>query len=231
MSLVVHLGGRNHKFLYTWHFGFFYAYKGIFLLFLELLFQGVEVMKRLVIITVGKTHSGKTTFANALEKQLNNSFVMDQDNHAEFINTYYKNLQPKQGPNTLKHSLSKLIVNYAKENTDFHFIICNSNRSRKGRSYLLDGLFNTDEFVRILVHFDIPDDVLQKRVSQSQRSTNIFRGAYTNFEKVLARQQAESIKEDVVEPIEGEADHLFVIKDNEEVHSVIQKIVQIAESY
>jgi Tfp pilus assembly ATPase PilU len=51
--------------------------------------NGVVVMKRLVIITVGKTHSGKTTFARALEKELNNSFVMDQDNHAEFINTYH----------------------------------------------------------------------------------------------------------------------------------------------
>ncbi|MBB2479290.1 AAA family ATPase [Bacillus sp. APMAM] len=188
-------------------------------------------MKRLVIITVGKTHSGKTTFANALEKQLSNSFVMDQDNHAEFINKYYKNLQPKQGPNTLKHSLSKLIVNYAKEHTDFHFIICNSNRSRKGRLYLLEELFNTEEFVRILVHFDIPDHVLQKRITQSQRSTNIFRGAYTNFEEVLIRQQAESLKEDVVDPIEGEADHLFVIKNNEEVNSVIPKIVRIAEIY
>ena len=187
-------------------------------------------MKKLEIITVGKTHSGKTTFANALEKQLNNSFVMDQDNQAEFINSYYKNLQPKQGPNTLKHSLSKLIVDYAKENTDFHFIICNSNRSRKGRLYLLEELFNTDEFVRILVHFDIPDDVLQERVTQSQRSTNIFRGAYTNFEEVLTRQQAESFKEDVVDPIEDEADHLFVIKDNKEVNCVIQKIVHIAES-
>jgi CRISPR/Cas system-associated endoribonuclease Cas2 len=187
-------------------------------------------MKRLVIMTVSKTHSGKTTFSRALEKQLNNSFIMDQDNHAEFINIYYKKLQPKQGPNTLKHSLSKLIVDYAKENTDFHFIICNSNRSRKGRLYLLEDLFTSDEFVRILVHFDIPDDVLQERVIQSQRSRNIFRGAYSNFEEVLVRQQAESLKEDVVDPIEGEADHLFVIKNNEEVNDVIKKIVQIAES-
>ncbi|MGE8207020.1 AAA family ATPase [Heyndrickxia sp. NPDC080065] len=184
-------------------------------------------MKRLVIITVGKTHSGKTTFANALKKQLNNSFVMDQDNHAEFINTYYKNLQPKKGPNTLKHSLSRLIVDYAKEHTDFHFIICNSNRSRKGRLYLLEEVFKTDEFVRILVHFDIPDANLRERVIRSQRSTNIFRGPYTNFEEVLARQQAESLKEDVVDPIEGEADYLFVIKDNEETNSVIQKIIHI----
>jgi deoxyadenosine/deoxycytidine kinase len=42
-------------------------------------------------MTVGKTYSGKTTFARALEQELNNSFVMDQDNHAEFINTFYDN--------------------------------------------------------------------------------------------------------------------------------------------
>lgn len=186
-------------------------------------------MKRLVIITVGKTHSGKTTFARALEKELNNSFVMDQDNHAEFINTYYKNLQPKRGPNTLKHALSKLIVDYAKEHTDLNLIICNSNRSRNGRLYLLEELFNKDEFVRILVHFDIPDDVLHERVTQSGRSTNIFRGPYSNFEEVLVRQHAESLTEDVTDPVEGEADHLFVIKDNEEVDSVIKEVVHIAE--
>lgn len=66
-------------------------------------------MKRLVIITVGKTHSGKTTFARVLEEELNNSIVIDQDNHAEFINTYYKELQPKQGPDTLKYAISNLM--------------------------------------------------------------------------------------------------------------------------
>lgn len=95
---------------------------------------------------------------------------------------------------------------------------------------MLEELFTTDEYVRILVHFDIPDNVLQERVIQSQRSTNIFRGAYSNFEEVLVGQQAESLKEDVVDPIEGEADHLFVIKDSEEVNEVIQKIGQIADS-
>lgn len=89
--------------------------------------------------------------------------------------------------------------------------------------YLLEELVTTAEFVRILVHFDIPDNVLKERVIQSQRSTNIFRGADLKFEEVLVRQQVESLEEDVVDPIEGEADHIFVIKDNEEVHQVIKK--------
>lgn len=182
-------------------------------------------MKRLVIITVGKTHSGKTTFARVLEEELNNSIVIDQDNHAEFINTYYKDLQPKQGPNTLKYAISNLIVDYAKEQTDLNLIICNSNRSQKGRLYLLDEIFNKDEFDRILVHFDIPDHVLQARVNQSQRTTKIFRSAST-FEEVLVRQKAE----DVTDPIEGEADYLFVIKDNNEVNAVIKRILYIAQN-
>ncbi|MFC5603798.1 AAA family ATPase [Sporosarcina koreensis] len=183
-------------------------------------------MKRLAVITVGKTHSGKTTFARSLEQKLNNSIVMDQDNHGAFINTYYRNLQPKTGPNTLKHAISQLIVDYAKEQSDCHLIICNSNRSRKGRAYLLEQLFPANEFIRILVHFDVPDHILQTRVTNSQRDTNIFRSA-SNFEEVLERQNADSLKEDVVDPVEGEADHLFVIKDCGDVSDTIQRIIMI----
>lgn len=70
-------------------------------------------MKRLVIITVGKTHSGKTTFGRTLEQKMPNSLVIDQDNHAEFINTYYKTLLPKQGHNTIKFAITQTIVDYA----------------------------------------------------------------------------------------------------------------------
>ena len=181
-------------------------------------------MKRLVIITVGKTHSGKTTFARALEQELDHSLVIDQDNHAEFINTYYESLRPKKGPNTLKYAITNFIVEYAKEQTDVHIIICNSNRNQKGRAHLLEEVFDKKEFVRILVHFDIPDDILQARVTQSQRSTKIFRSA-TTFEAVLVRQQAETVSD----PSEYEADHLFTIKDNTEVHSVIKRIIQISK--
>ncbi|MGK8608089.1 AAA family ATPase [Bacillus thuringiensis] len=188
-------------------------------------------MKRLVIITVGKTHSGKTTFAKELEKELPNSFIMDQDNQAEFINTHYEKLQPTEGSNILKHSLSKFIVDYAKEHTNLHLIICNSNRSLNGRMYLLNELFKKEEYIRVLVHFDIPDDVLYERVALSKRSTNIFRGNYSSFKEVLHRQQVESLHEDVVDPIENEADYLFVIRNSKDVNSTILKIVHLAKEF
>jgi adenylate kinase family enzyme len=185
-------------------------------------------MKRLVIITVGKTHSGKTTFAKALEQQMHNSLVIDQDNHAEFINTYYKTLLPKQGPNTIKYAITQTIVDYAVNQTNFHLILCNSNRARKGRVDLLSH-FQNKGFISILVNFDIPDHILQARVAKSQRSTTVFRSAST-FEEVLIRQQAESHKVDVTAPIKGEADHFFVIKNSDEVQSVTQRIINIAQS-
>lgn len=186
-------------------------------------------MKRLVVITVGKTHSGKSKFARELEKELENSFVLDQDDHAQFINTYYQKLQPKSGPNTLKHSISKLIAEYAIENTGLHVIASSANRTRKGREYLLEEFYGQEKFVRVLVHFDIPDEILEERVINSKRNTNIFRGNYSSFEQVLIRQQSESLSEDVVEPVKGEADYLFVVKDNNENDSVIKDIVNIAK--
>lgn len=185
--------------------------------------------KRLVIMTVGKTHSGKTTFAHELEQKLENAIVMDQDNQAEFIHRHYKKLLPKHGPNTLKPTLTRLIIDYAIEETDLHLIVCNSNRSKIGRRNLLEGPFNKDKFVRILVHFDIPDDILMERVAKSERSTNILRVA-SNFKEVLLRQQADPISEGIVDPVEGEADYLFVVKDNEETEAVIDEIVRMADS-
>jgi len=163
-------------------------------------------MNRFVILTVGKTHSGKTTFAKALEEALDNSLVIDQDNHAEFIHQYYKKLEPKQGPNTLKHSMSQMIVDYAVAHTDMHLIICNANRSLKGRLELLEQ-FHNQGFRSILVYFDVPDRILRDRISQTERSTTIFRSA-TTFEEVLTYQNAESQKNEIKPPKKEEADHL-----------------------
>ncbi|MDR6884638.1 AAA family ATPase [Bacillus sp. 3255] len=181
-------------------------------------------MNRIVVVTVGKTHSGKTTFAKQLELHLKNSVTIDQDNHASFINAYYKSLRPKEGPNTLKYTITQTIVDYAVNQTDSHLVLCNSNLARNGRMEVLN-YFRKNGFITILVYFNIPDHVLQVRVTESQRSKDIFRSAST-FGDVLARQQ----KSEVLTPEISEADHLFVVTRNEEdVPIVINKICEIAE--
>ena len=182
-------------------------------------------MKRLAVMTVGRTHSGKTTFARALERQLNHSVVVDQDNHAEFINTHYKALLPKQGANTIKYAITQTVVDYVMSQTNFHLILCNANRSRKGRLDLLSK-FHSRDFTSALVHFSIPDEILKARVTESNRSTIVFRTA-SSFAEVLARQQAET-EDDMVVPTEGEADYYFNIKSSDEVQAVIEKIIKFA---
>ncbi|MGF2616127.1 ATP-binding protein [Rossellomorea vietnamensis] len=176
-------------------------------------------MDRFLIMTIGKTHSGKSTFAKLLEKQLNNSLVIDQDHHADFINTHYKRLLPENGPNTLKTSITKSIVEYAVKNTPFHLILCNANLNRESRLKVLE-YYHKKGFSSILVYFKLPDEVLEQRIASSSRRTNIFRSAST-FQEVLIRQNQANDNS----PCRGEADYLFEIGEPEQAFHVIDEIL------
>ncbi|MGD6965738.1 ATP-binding protein [Rossellomorea vietnamensis] len=182
-------------------------------------------MKRYVILTVGKTHSGKSTFARLLEERHTDTLVIDQDNHAEFINTHYKRLLPEEGPNTLKTAITQSIVDYAVKNTDSHLILCNSNLNRNSRSRVLE-YYHREGFHSILVYFNLSDELLQQRIACSARSTKIFRSAST-FSEVFNRQNQDSDRQNSLLPSKGEADCLFVIEKPEDVPIVIDKIIEM----
>lgn len=190
--------------------------------------KGITLMNRFVIMTVGKTHSGKTTFARKLEKDITNSVVIDQDNHAEFLNSIYPLLVPTKGPNKIKYALTQTIVDYAVNETSCHLILCNSNRNRKVRIKLLEH-FKNKEFITVIVNFDIPDDVLYKRVENSQRNTAILR-TVRSFQDVLVQQQCETDKNRAIDPIEEKVDFLFQIRRSEEVQSVLQEILNLLKN-
>lgn len=180
-------------------------------------------MNRLVVMTVGKTHSGKTTFAKELESVLQHTIVIDQDNHAEFINRHYKKLRPIEGPNTLKFSVTDTIVNYATEQSNLHIILSNANLNKSGRANLLQ-YFHDKGFKSVIVYFDLPSNLLRDRVIQTGRSKAIFRSA-SSFLEVLERQE----RSPEIQPSINEANHLFVIKDPDHTAGVIQQIIEISE--
>ncbi|TYR74253.1 ATP-binding protein [Rossellomorea vietnamensis] len=182
-------------------------------------------MKRYVILTVGKTHSGKSTFARLLEEKQEDIFVIDQDNHAEFINTHYKRLLPEEGPNTLKTAITQSIVEYAVKNTDSHLILCNSNLDRNSQSRVLE-YYHREGFQSILVYFNLSDELLHQRIACSARSTKIFRSAST-FTEVLNRQNQDSDRQNSFSSNKGEAVCLFTIGKPEDVPVVIDKIIEI----
>lgn len=181
-------------------------------------------MNRLMIMTVGKTHSGKTTFAKALEKKLSNSVIIDQDNHAEILNTYYPALVPVQGPNTIKYAITQTIVEYTVKETNCHIILCNSNLNQKSRKNLMD-FFHANGFLNVLVHFNIPDVILEERIRTSERSSEILRTVFS-FEEVLI-QQRKVDDNPISASIKEEGDYLFTIKAERDVEDVIGKIVEL----
>ncbi|WP_434399852.1 ATP-binding protein [Planococcus sp. 11815] len=183
-------------------------------------------MNRVAVITVGKTHSGKTTFAKALERQLANAIVVDQDNHAEILKTYYPALVPKEGANAIKYALTQTIVNHAVDQTDCHIILCNANRNRQGRLKLLD-FYRSKGFTTILVNFDMADEVLKTRIDQAGRDTSVLR-TVSSFKDVLVRQQAESVDNPGVTPTPDEADYLFSVTNEQQAEAAISEIREIA---
>ncbi|CAM4057730.1 ATP-binding protein [Saccharibacillus endophyticus] len=183
-------------------------------------------MVRLLIMTIGKTHSGKTTFARKLEQRLSNSVVIDQDNHSGFINTYYRKIVPTSGENTLKHKVTQAIVEHAVKQTDLHLILCNANRGRTERTQILES-FRKQGFTAVMVYFDLPDALLMERVRNSTRSKVIFRSA-ASFEEVLLRQQKQSGDPNLSAPSEHEADHVLTVTDSAELEAVLDRIVDLA---
>jgi predicted kinase len=182
---------------------------------------------RLAIVTVGMTHSGKSTFAALLKSQLLNSVVIDQDEHATFLNIHYGDLVPASGPNLIKQAVSNAILGYAIAHSDAHLILCNANRSRAGRRKLLARLQDAG-FTSILVFFDLSEGVLRARASNSTRNRAVLRTA-SDFGEVLTRQVAEGNVEDMATPDESEANFFLHLTDPDGATVMLQRIIAIEQ--
>ncbi|MCW1928647.1 AAA family ATPase [Bhargavaea beijingensis] len=178
---------------------------------------------RLAIMTVGKTHSGKTMFANRLAEVLADSVVIDQDLQAEFLSRHYPALLPSKGPNTVKYALTQTLVEHAARNTGLHLIVSHPDPGREARMQWLDD-YRKHGFTTVLVFFNIPEDHLRIRIRESGRSTKIFRVSLT-FDELLDRQKAAF---PVAAPAEDEADHLFTVRLPDDAESVIHRIAGLA---
>lgn len=181
-------------------------------------------MKRIVLLTIGPTHSGKSSFARTLEQQLEQIVVLDQDLQAEFLNAHYAKLVPQTGPNTLKFKLSEALLHYAVEKTSYHIILCNSNIHLAPRQQLLERYFSSEQFVRVFVYFDLLDDTLHARIEQTVRDTKLFRDTNYTYEELLQRQLPQ-----IDAPTSDEADYLLTVNEATNVTQLIEEINEIIQ--
>ena len=181
-------------------------------------------MKRMALLTIGATYSGKSSFARTLEQQLAQVIVLDQDFQAEFLNAHYEKLVPQTGPNTLKFKVSEVLLDYAIEKTPYHLVLCNSNIHLAPRQQLLDRFFPSEQFVRVFVYFDVTQATLRARIEQTSRDTKLFRDPNFTYEELLQSQLPQ-----IDPPSSYEADYLWTVNEATNVLQLIEEINEIIQ--
>ena len=163
-------------------------------------------MKRFVYMTIGITHSGKTSFAKEIERVIPNTLLIDQDNHAAFLNTHYPKLVPTGNENTLKVLLSQFILSYAIEQTNHNIIISSSNLNAHARKQLLHAFFPEETWHRVFIYFHLDPAIIQERIAQTTRTTAIFRNNTLTFQDIYTQHALQ-----LQIPSADECDTLFIV--------------------
>jgi len=176
-------------------------------------------------MTVGKTHSGKTTFGRELAKRLGPCCLLDSDKVADFLKGEYPDLyksdrdedsgQPTRGY-YLKLAVVAEVYKAALQ-TSLPIIFTTSNAKRRVRQEIIR-LAKDNNRSTIIVHFNIADDILVERINNSQRLKG-NQAEIQSFNHFLANIQTHNF--DV--PTAAEADYYFEIIDNDSLCAVMEQ--------
>jgi tRNA uridine 5-carbamoylmethylation protein Kti12 len=148
-----------------------------------------------IIMLVGYTHSGKTTFAKKLQKTLKNYVLIDNDEIASFINTKYspavfsdynKEKRTYKEPN-LKFLLSKEIFKFCLR-ASVNIIHASGNLGKDAR-LLIKNNAQKYNYKLITVYFNLPRDVIMKRLIETKKDTSCFKISI-NWSQVLEKQES-----------------------------------------
>ncbi|MFZ2150981.1 MAG: AAA family ATPase [Candidatus Absconditicoccaceae bacterium] len=184
-----------------------------------------------VVMTVGKTHSGKTTFGKELAINLKKTCVLDSDVLAEFLKTTYPslyNVDYNRDSNELTQGyylkLSLMIDIFKRAlKTDVTIIstAANSNKGIRRRARIL-----THRAGRklIMVYFNRPEKVLLNRIASSSRSKLCLTHS-KDFKDLLLNRQSKVFEI----PDSKEADVFFEINDDKSWKDVQLKILKLTQ--
>lgn len=140
-------------------------------------------INKYVIMCVGYTHSGKTTFARNLEKKLKNIVLIDNDDIATFINGKY--------PLAVFSSYNKVKRTYKEPNFKFlifkeafkfclraslNVIHASGNLGNDSHTFIRNNV-NKYNYKLITVYFNLPRELLLERIKNTKKDTKAFRSS------------------------------------------------------
>ena len=182
-------------------------------------------------MTVGKTHSGKTTFGKKLAQKIKNNILIDNDQIAEFLKENYENLYSPDflkdsikwsSGAYLKQSLVKTIFRFALK-TNLFIISTGANSTKRLRKSLVTLARKNNRKV-IIISFNLSEKVLLSRINKSKRSKKCLCHS-KDFRDLLLNKQ--SIKFESAN--KSESDYYFEINKVANVNEVLDKVLKIVK--
>lgn len=182
-----------------------------------------------LIMFIGKTHSGKTTFAKKIAKKNINVLVLEADPIALFMHDHFPRLRKNEDKNydgsfkklALKFQILILFIKTAMQ-LKMKIILSNSNIWKKGRN-LVFKMCKKFNYKVIGVYFDFPEYFLINRINKSTRTINILNTS-KNFHELIIKQRAR-----VQPPNPEDFDKFFVIKSESDLKKVEIELIKLLE--
>lgn len=180
-----------------------------------------------LIMFIGKTHSGKTTFAKELEKSNNDTIILELDPIALFMRENFPKLRELDDREhsgkfkniSLKYQTFLLFLEFAMS-FDRPIILSNSNMWIKGRR-LVSKLAKKFNYKVIGVYFDFPEEFLLNRIKKSKRTTNVLRVS-KSFEDLIIRQRT---RMEIPNP--NDFEEFYIIKSENDLEKIKNKLIKI----
>ena len=134
--------------------------------------------ERHIVMCVGLTHSGKTTFAKKLIKEHPNAVLIDNDEIATFVNTKYpsaafseyNNIKRNFKEPNLKFLLFRDLLEFSMK-CEVPFVLSNGNLGNDIRT-LVSKLAKKYSYKLIVVYFNLSKDVIIERIA---KTTNLIK--------------------------------------------------------
>jgi len=180
-----------------------------------------------LIMFIGKTHSGKTSFAKELEKGNNDIIILELDPIALFMRENFPKLRELDDREhsgkfkniSLKYQTFILFVEFAMS-FGRSIILSNSNMWIKGRGFIFK-LAKKFNYKVIGVYFDFPEEFLLNRIKNSKRTTSVLRVS-KSFEDLIIRQRT-----GMEIPNPNDFEEFYIVKSENDLEIIKNKLIKI----
>lgn len=179
-----------------------------------------------MIMLVGKTHTGKTTFGRLLKERVANLIVLETDPIALFLREHFaevayvddKEHTGKFEKVALKFQLFQTIFERALE-IEKPLVLSNSNMWKEGRKRILEQCKKAGR-PTTGIHFDLPIEVLKERAVVSGRDKRVLRTSQ-HFAELLERQEN---RMQVPDP--SEFDEFYIVHSQAEYDLMLERLAK-----